>query len=257
MNVERTGAAADGFMEFSVRKAYDGFSLDCSGEFGRGITAVFGPSGSGKTTLLDCVAGMLSPDEGDIRVGDALIYSSSGRVNVPADRRRFGYVFQDSALFPHMSVRRNIEYGYKLTPRSERRFEPDDLVELLSIGRLMERGVGNLSGGERQRVALARALAASPRLLLLDEPLASLDAAHRGSILTLLKRVSGELETPMIFRVALAVRGAGAGALHVRAGRGQGGGLWKHAGDNGASGGGADSGLRDAGEHPASRVARA
>ena len=197
MNAERTGA--DGFLKFSVRKAYDGFALDCSGEFGRGITAVFGPSGSGKTTLLDCVAGMLSPDEGEMRVGGALIYSSAGRVNVPADRRRFGYVFQDSALFPHMSVRRNIEYGYKLTPRSERRFEPDDLAELLSIGRLMERGVGNLSGGERQRVALARALATSPRLLLLDEPLASLDAAHRGSILTLLKRVSGELETPMIF----------------------------------------------------------
>ena len=190
---------SDIFLQFSVRKAYEGFTLDCAGRFERGITAVFGPSGSGKTTLLNCVSGMLSPDEGDIEVDAATVYSSSSRINVPPERRRFGYVFQQGALFPHLSVRQNVEYGYKLTPRSVRQFEPDDLAYLLGMSHLMERGVGNLSGGERQRVALARALASSPRLLLLDEPLASLDAAHRASILAHLKSISEQLGVPMVF----------------------------------------------------------
>ncbi len=142
---------------------------------------------------------MLSPNEGEIEVGGTVVYSSSARVNAPPEKRRFGYVFQHGALFPHMSARANVEYGYKLTPRPERHFEPDALAELLEIGHLMERGVANLSGGERQRVALARALATSPRLLLMDEPLASLDAARRASILTLLKSVSEELDVPMVF----------------------------------------------------------
>ena len=189
----------DAFLKFRARKAYAGFALDCAGEFERGITAVFGPSGSGKTTLLDCVSGMLTPDEGRIEVDGAAVYSSEAGVNAPPEKRRFGYVFQHGALFPHMSVRENVEYGYKLTRRAERQFEPDDLADLLAIGGLMDRGVRNLSGGERQRVALARALASSPRLLLLDEPLASLDAAHRASILTHLKSVSERLGVPMVF----------------------------------------------------------
>ena len=187
------------FLSFSVRKGYDGFTLDCAGRFEHGITAVFGPSGSGKTTLLNCLSGMLSPDDGDIEVDAAVVYSSSSGINVPPERRRFGYVFQQGALFPHMSVRQNVEYGYKLTPPSERQFEPDDLAELLAISHLMDRGIGNLSGGETQRVALVRALALSPRLLLMDEPLASLDAAHRASILAYLKSISEQLGVPMVF----------------------------------------------------------
>ncbi len=189
----------DTFLRFDARKAYRGFTLECAGQFDRGITAVFGPSGSGKTTLLDCLSGMLSPDEGDIEVNGSVVYSSSSGVNAPPEKRRFGYVFQQGALFPHMSVRDNIEYGYKLTPRAEREFEPGTLAELLAISHLMDRGVANLSGGERQRVALARALASSPRLLLMDEPLASLDAAHRASILTHLKSISEQLAVPMVF----------------------------------------------------------
>lgn len=189
----------DPFLQFNIRNSYQGFTLDCAGQFDRGITAVFGPSGSGKTTLLDCISGMLSPDKGDIEVDGAAVFSSSAGVNVPPERRRFGYVFQQGALFPHMSARQNVEYGYKLTPRSERQFEPDDLAELLAIGHLMDRGVENLSGGERQRVALARALASSPKLLLMDEPLASLDAGHRASILTHLKSISDRLGVPMVF----------------------------------------------------------
>lgn len=196
---ESEGTQTDAFLIFDARKAYQGFTLDCAGQFERGITAVFGPSGSGKTTLLDCVSGMLTPDEGHIEVDGAAVYSSEAKVNAPPEKRRFGYVFQHGALFPHMSVRENVEYGYKLTPRSERQFEPDDLAELLAISGLMDRGVRNLSGGERQRVALARALASSPRLLLLDEPLASLDAAHRASILTHLKSISERLAVPTVF----------------------------------------------------------
>ena len=187
------------YATFDITKTYGDFTLSCRGEFSDGVTAVFGPSGSGKTTLLDSIAGMVSPDRGEIRVGGRLIYSSADGTDLPPEKRRFGYVFQHGALFPHMSVRQNIEYGFKLTPPSERRADADELADLLGVRALMERGVGGLSGGERQRVALARALAVSPRLLLLDEPLASLDAAYRGSILTYLKRISERLRAPMIF----------------------------------------------------------
>ncbi len=187
------------YITFDITKTYGDFTLSCRGEFSDGVTAVFGPSGSGKTTLLDSIAGMVSPDRGEIRVGGRAIYSSADSVDLPPEKRRFGYVFQHGALFPHMSVRQNIEYGFKLTPPSERLADADELADLLGVRALMERGVGGLSGGERQRVALARALAVSPRLLLLDEPLASLDAAYRGSILIHLRRVSERLGTPMIF----------------------------------------------------------
>ena len=187
------------YATFDITKTYGDFTLSCRGEFSDGVTAVFGPSGSGKTTLLDSIAGMVSPDRGEIRVGGRLIYSSARGTDLPPEKRRFGYVFQHGALFPHMSVRRNIEYGFRLTPPSERVADADELADLLGVRALLERGVGGLSGGERQRVALARALAVSPRLLLHDEPLASLDAAYRGSILIHLRRVSERLGTPMIF----------------------------------------------------------
>ena len=187
------------YITFDITKTYGDFTLSCRGEFSDGVTAVFGPSGSGKTTLLDSIAGMVSPDRGEIRVGGRAIYSSADGVDLPPEKRRFGYVFQHGALFPHISVRQNIEYGFKLTPPSERVADADALADLLGVRALMGRGVGGLSGGERQRVALARALAVSPRLLLLDEPLASLDAAYRGSILIHLRRVSERLGTPMIF----------------------------------------------------------
>ncbi len=186
-------------IQFYVRKAYQGFGLDCAADFGDGVTALFGPSGAGKTTLLDCIAGILAPDEGHIVVGGRTVFSSAEGVSEPPERRRFGYVFQDPALFPHMSVERNILYGFNLTPESEREIKIDHLVDLLGLAPLMERQVANLSGGERQRVALARALATSPRLLLLDEPLASLDARYRGTIIAYLKRVARELRTPMVY----------------------------------------------------------
>ena len=187
------------FLQFDVRKRFPGFELNCSAEFGAGVTALFGPSGTGKTTLLNCIAGILSPDEGRIVVDGRTVFSSTTGTDVPPEKRRFGYVFQDPALFPHMSVERNIQYGHKLTPESEREIHLDHLVDLLGLAPLMSREVTNLSGGERQRVALARALATSPRLLLLDEPLASLDARYRGTIISYLKRVARELHTPMLY----------------------------------------------------------
>lgn len=186
-------------MKLRVKKRFGGFALDCEAEFAPGVTAIFGPSGSGKTTLLNCIAGLEAPDEGEIEAMGRVVFSGSRRRNEPPERRRFGYVFQDSALFPHMSVRDNISYGYRLTPKAQRRTDPATLVELFGLSALMDRRVAGLSGGERQRVALARALAVSPELLLLDEPLASLDAGFRGVIIEHLKSVRRELGTSMVY----------------------------------------------------------
>ena len=191
--------AGQGVLKFDVAKRLGEFELCCSAEFGRGITAVFGPSGSGKTTLLNCVAGLAKPDRGEIEVLGRTVYSSSTRVSVPPERRGIGYVFQDSALFPHLSVGENIRYGHRLTPEARRVVSLERVVDLLRLERLMDRGVSGLSGGERQRVALARALAASPRLLLLDEPISSLDLAFRGLILRYLKQARAELSIPMVY----------------------------------------------------------
>ena len=186
-------------LDISIRKSFGDFALECEARFGDGVTAIFGPSGSGKSTLLNSIAGLIRPDAGNITFEGETLYSSESGAHIPPEKRRFGYVFQDSALFPHMSVSDNIRYGYKLTAPEGRRIEPSQLVELLQIQRLMNRSVANLSGGERQRVALARALATSPRLLLLDEPLASLDGGLRGVILGYLKRIRRELRTPMVY----------------------------------------------------------
>ena len=189
----------DPILGFNITKRFPDFALECQASFESGVTAVFGPSGSGKTTLLNCIAGMTAPDEGTIEALGETVFATSPRRKTPPEGRRFGYVFQDSALFPHMSVLGNIRYGYKLTPSHRRRIEPEDLLELFQLSGIVDRDVTTLSGGERQRVAIARALATSPRLLLLDEPLGSLDAALRGVVLGYLKRVWTELQTPMVY----------------------------------------------------------
>ena len=186
-------------LSFRLKKRYLGFLLECEATFDSGVTAVFGPSGSGKSTLLGCIAGLVTPNEGEIRLLGRTVFSSATGENVPPHKRRTGYVFQDPALFPHMNVWANILYGHKLTPPSLRRIAPEHLVDLFQLSPLLERDVANLSGGERQRVALARALATSPALLLLDEPLASLDVGFRGVIIRYLKRIWRELQTPMVY----------------------------------------------------------
>ncbi len=186
-------------LNLRLRKSYPGFELAVSASFPSGIVAIFGPSGSGKTTLLNCVAGIVSPDEGEISLNGQTLFSTAKKLDLPPERRRIGYMFQDSLLFPHLTVKENIHYGYRLTPPQMRRINPSKLVELLELGPLMDRRPESLSAGERQRVVLARALATSPNLLLLDEPLASLHTGIKGRILRYLKAVDRELAIPMIY----------------------------------------------------------
>ncbi len=186
-------------LSLKVSKRYPDFSLEVDTSFPEGITAIFGPSGSGKTTILNCIAGITSPDDGEIRLHDRPLFSSSLGVSLPPEQRHVALMFQESLLFPHYRVYENILYGFKLTPPERRRIQPEHLVELLELGSLMERRPSSLSTGERQRVALARALATSPELLLMDEPLGALDIALRGRILRYLRDVHRELETPMVY----------------------------------------------------------
>ncbi len=186
-------------LELRVRKRFADFQLDMSANFPPGIMVVFGPSGSGKTTLLNCIAGLDKPEEGEIVLNGRPLFSSSKGVNLPPERRRIGYMFQESLLFPHLSVADNIGFGYKLTPLELRRIHPNQLVELLELGPLIERKPESLSSGERQRVVLARALATSPDLLLLDEPLSSLHMSIKGRILRYLKALHRELSIPMVY----------------------------------------------------------
>ena len=190
---------SESILSLRISKRFPGFSLECEATIGDGVTALFGPSGSGKTTLLSCIAGLATPDEGRIEALGRVVYSSREGKKVAPEKRRFGYVLQEAALFPHMNVWQNVVYGYKLTHEEDRRLDPVDLLDLLHLGPLRERDVTTLSGGERQRVALARALAISPDLLLLDEPLASLDWAMRGTIIRYLRRIRVELGTPMLY----------------------------------------------------------
>ena len=175
-----------------------GFTLDVDlGLPGRGVTALFGPSGCGKTTLLRCIAGLQPTKHGLVSVNDEIWQDE--RTYVPTHRRPLGYVFQEASLFGHLSVRGNLEYGLKRVPPARRRVAQRDVIEMLGIGPLLDRASGTLSGGERQRVAIARALGVSPRLLLMDEPLASLDVARKQEILPYLQRLHDDLDIPVLY----------------------------------------------------------
>jgi molybdate transport system ATP-binding protein len=163
----------------------------------RGVTALFGPSGAGKTTVLRCIAGLERLADAHVDF-DGEVWQD-GRDFVPTHRRSLGYVFQEANLFPHLSARGNMEYGFKRIPVAERRIGWDDLVALLDLAHLLDRHPDQLSGGERQRVGLARALLTSPRLLLLDEPLSALDAARKQEILPYLERLRDQLDIPMLY----------------------------------------------------------
>jgi molybdate transport system ATP-binding protein len=166
---------------------------------GRGVTALFGPSGSGKTTLLRCLAGLELASDGYLKVNGDIWQDGSKGIYLPAHRRPLGYVFQEASLFPHLDVRRNLEYGWKRIPAMQRRVGFEQAVELLGIGHLLDRGPARLSGGERQRVAIARALLASPDLLLMDEPLAALDLASKAEILPYLEQLHDDLSIPVLY----------------------------------------------------------
>jgi molybdate transport system ATP-binding protein len=174
------------------------FTLDVDVEMRGHVTAVFGPSGAGKTSLLDLIAGLRVARSAFIQLGDCVLADTARNFSVAARWRGIGYVPQDLALFPHLSVRQNLLYG-RNSRVADPRFALDHVTEVLEIQPLVSRGLRELSGGEKQRVALARALLASPRLLLLDEPLANLDLALKGKIIPYLARVRDEFEIPMLY----------------------------------------------------------
>lgn len=182
-------------MTLSVRlhHRFAGFTLDVAFEAPGGITALFGRSGSGKTTVVNAVAGLLRAQSGSITLGGHVLVDTAAKVFVPPHRRRIGYVFQDARLFPHMSVRQNLLYGARSDAGLGR------IADLLGIAALLERRPGALSGGERQRVAIGRAILSEPELLLLDEPLASLDDARKGEIMPYLERLRDETRLPMLY----------------------------------------------------------
>lgn len=181
------------------RNSQGDFSLDIKCTIDTRVAALFGPSGAGKSTLLAMIAGLLTPDSGHLYIDDECLFDSGRGINVPIHQRHIGMVFQESRLFPHLNVENNLQYGYKLLSKRSRRISINRVVDLLEIGHLLTQKPHQLSGGEKQRVALGRALLISPRLLLLDEPLASLDTRLKQQILPFLLRVKNELNIPMIY----------------------------------------------------------
>ena len=163
------------------------------------VTAIYGPSGAGKTTLLNLVAGLARPDAGHVELDGHVLYCSTDGTDQPPEARRLGVVFQDDLLFPHLSVDANLRFGYERLASVERRFEPGLIIDLLEIGPLLSRSPQHLSGGERQRIALGRALLSSPRMLLMDEPLASLDQGLKSRIIPYLRHVRSDLGIPILY----------------------------------------------------------
>ena len=187
-------------VECAIRHDFGAFALDAAFKVERpGITALFGPSGAGKTTIVNAIAGLFRPREGRIVLEGQAVFDSSSGIFIPPNARRAPTVFQDARLFPHMSVRDNLLFGWKRAPTRIPQSEIDHVIDLLGIDALLDRQPAKLSGGEKGRVALGRALLASPRLLLLDEPLAALDAARKAEIMPFLERLRDEAKVPMIY----------------------------------------------------------
>ncbi|MFW9078552.1 molybdenum ABC transporter ATP-binding protein [Pseudomonas sp. P2757] len=183
-----------------LKLAYSGFSLDVDLKLpGRGVTALFGQSGSGKTTCLRCIAGLERAEQAFVRINDEVWQDSDKGIFLPPHKRALGYVFQEASLFPHLSVLANLQFGFKRIPKAQRRVDMAHATKLLGIGHLLERHPQHLSGGERQRVGIARALLTSPKLLLMDEPLAALDSQRKSEILPYLQRLHDELDIPLLY----------------------------------------------------------
>jgi molybdate transport system ATP-binding protein len=164
-----------------------------------GLTALFGSSGAGKTSVLNMVAGLMRPDVGRIVVGGQCLFDAAAGIDLPPEQRRIGYVFQDGRLFPHRRVRANLLYGHALAAEADRWMSLDEAVAFLGIGHLLDRWPATLSGGEAQRVAIGRALLSGPRVLLMDEPLSSLDRARREEIMIVIERIRDEMKLPILY----------------------------------------------------------
>jgi molybdenum ABC transporter, ATP-binding protein len=182
-----------------VRQRLGSFELDAGFTSEGGVTALFGRSGSGKTSIMRIIAGLERPDEGRVVLDGDVLVDTGQDIFVPKHRRRFGYVFQETRLFPHLSVRQNLSYGRWFAPSADRAENLHDVTSLLGIKALMDRRPGNLSGGEKQRVAIGRALLSSPRMLLMDEPLAALDEDRKQEILPYLERLRDRMKIPIVY----------------------------------------------------------
>ncbi|WP_269526866.1 molybdenum ABC transporter ATP-binding protein [Coraliomargarita parva] len=187
-------------MKVEIQHKQGDFNLDVSFlGVQSGITALYGPSGSGKSSVIQIVAGLRKPDRGYIRLNSVCLFSSEEKINLPPEKRRIGYVFQDSRLLPHYSVYSNLNYGRKLVPQESHFIEFDPVVDLLGIGHLLKRRPADLSGGEKQRVAIGRALLMSPSILLMDEPLTSLDAARKRELLPFIRQICDTFKVPILY----------------------------------------------------------
>jgi len=186
-------------LEFDLQWRRGDFTLQACARMESRVTGLCGASGTGKSTLLALIAGLQKPDSGRLVLDDQVLVDTQKKIFLPPEKRHIGLVFQDAQLFPHLSVKNNLLYGFHRLSSAERHFSLEEIVGLLEIGHLLERYPRLLSGGEKQRVALGRALLYSPRLLLLDEPLSSLDEKRKQQILPFLLRVRDELQMPMLF----------------------------------------------------------
>lgn len=181
-----------------IAKRLDDFALNVAFEAASGVTALFGRSGAGKSTIVKAIAGLIQPERGRIQIGDVVLFDSARSVNVAAQYRRAGVVFQDGRLFPHLNVQQNLLYGF-VRAKGEKAIDAASVIRTLGIESLLERKPLTLSGGERQRVAVGRALLAQPRVLLMDEPLASLDAARKADVLPYLEALNARFGIPIIY----------------------------------------------------------
>lgn len=186
-------------LEVDVEKRHGDFLFSAAFALTANRCGIFGPSGSGKSTLMHLLAGLQKPDRGSIKLSGQTLFDAAAGINLQSEKRRIGVVFQHGHLFPQMSVRKNLMYGWQRTAIAERRIAPEDLIEVLGLGHLLDRGVSRLSGGEKQRVALGRTVLACPRLILMDEPLTGLDEELKYQIIPYLKRVFAEFAIPMLF----------------------------------------------------------
>lgn len=186
-------------LDIAIKYQRSHFSLNLERVITSPVVGLFGESGAGKSTLLSLIAGLISPCRGHIILDGVCLFDADKGINLPAHQRRIAMVFQDGRLFPHLSVKNNLLYGYKLLEENQRQLHLDEIVHLLELSDLLASQPHQLSGGEAQRVALGRALLMSPKLLLLDEPLSSLDSRLKQQILPFLKRVKDEINIPMIY----------------------------------------------------------
>jgi molybdate transport system ATP-binding protein len=186
-------------LSISIQHTFDGFALDVAFEAPKGLTVLYGRSGSGKSTIINAVSGLMRPDSAKISIGAQVLQDSDAGLFMPAHKRKLGYIFQDSRLFPHLTVARNLDYGARAVRRSIDALQRDRVVDMLGIGDLLNRRPIALSGGEKQRVAIGRALLAHPQLILADEPLSSLDAGRKAEILPYFERIRDETDIPIIY----------------------------------------------------------